>query len=181
MINAVAESYAGALFSLERENGTIREAKEEAEHLLGVLEAEPDLTEFFRAIKVTGEEKKAFIDAVFGEVYSADLIHLLKLLVDKSRIYYMKDILVEYVKLANEELGIKTATVYSARALHEADLERIRAALAQKTGKEIVLHNRVDKSLIAGIKVITDNSVTDITMKRRIEEMKKTLLKGETV
>ena len=181
MINAVAENYGGALFSLAREESTIRSTREEAEHLLSVLATEPELMEFFNAIKVTDQEKKDLIDAVFGEDYSADMIHLLKLLVDKNRIYWLRDILLHFVSLANEELGIKEATVYSARVLTKEDLEKIRTALEKKTGKESLLRNRVDRSLIAGIKVVTDNSVTDITMKRRIDEMRKALLKGETV
>ena len=181
MINAVAENYGGAMFSLAREDNAVREIKEEAEHLLNVLDTYPELMEFFNAIKVTGQEKKDLVDSVFGDLYSIDMIHLLKLLIDKSRIYYLRDILNEYVGLANEELGIKPATVYSARKLSDEDMERIREAIAVKTGKEILLRNRVDRSLIAGIKVVTDNSVTDITMKRRIDEMRRALLKGETV
>ena len=181
MINAVAENYGGALFSLVREESTIRKTRKEAQNLLDVLDACPELMEFFNAIKVTDQEKKDLVDAVFGEAYSANMIHLLKLLIDKNRIYWLKEILVQFVALANEELGIKTATVYSARALAEEDLEKIRKALEKRTGKEILLNNRIDRSLIAGIKVVTDNSETDITMKRRIDEMRKTLLKGETV
>ena len=181
MINAVAENYGGALFSLVREESTVRKTREEALQLLGLLDADPELMEFFNAIKITRQEKKDLVDDVFGKEYSANMIHLLKLLIDKSRIYWLRDILVQFLELANEELGIKQATVYSARALADADLERIRTALEKRTGKEILLHNRVDRSLIAGIKVVTDNSVTDITMKRRIDEMRKALLKGETV
>ncbi len=181
MINEVAENYAGAMFSLARERSTVRKTKEEAETLLNVLDTDPELLEFFTAIKITDEEKKALVDEVFGEMFSADMIHLLKLLIDKNRIYCIEDVLSELVRMLNDELDIRLATVYSARPLKEEDLERIRAALAKRTGKEIVLRNRVDQSLIAGIKVVTDNSVTDITMKRRIDEMKRALLKGETV
>jgi F-type H+-transporting ATPase subunit delta len=57
-------------------------------------------------------------------------------------------------------------------------MNRIRKALEQKTGAKIVLENRIDPKVIAGIKVTVGNSVTDVTMKSKIDDMKQTLLKG---
>ena len=57
-------------------------------------------------------------------------------------------------------------------------MTRIREALETKTGHKVYLVNRIDKSLIAGIKVITGNTVTDVTVARKIEGMKEALLKG---
>ena len=48
----------------------------------------------------------------------------------------------------------------------------------KKTGKQIKLINRIDESLIAGIKVTAGTTVTDVSVARQIEEMKETLLKG---
>ena len=102
----------------------------------------------------------------------------MKLLIDKGRIYSLKDILKAIVHKANDELGIQEALVYSARKLQDTDLERIRKALETKTGRTVVLKNRIDESLIAVIKVVVGNNVTDVTMKHKLEEMKASLLKG---
>ena len=42
----------------------------------------------------------------------------------------------------------------------------------------MILTNRTDPSLIAGIKVTVGNRVTDITMATKIETMRNALLKG---
>jgi len=106
------------------------------------------------------------------------MIRFLKLLVDKRRMINLREILMQYDRLANEKLGIETAVVSSARKLSDEDMERIQAALEKKTGKKIVLRNHVDESLIAGIKVTVGNNVTDVTVKSQIEDMRSALLKG---
>lgn len=178
MSNEVAERYGGGLFELAKENGTVGDKKLQAQNLLKALQKDPSFSTFLRAVKVTREEKRAVVDQAFRDVLDADMIRFLKLLIDKDRSYCLKDILKKYIELANVELGVQEATVYSAREIKDEDLERIRKALEKKTGKEIVLTNVIDPSLIAGIKVTVGNSVTDITTKRQIDSLKQALLKG---
>jgi F-type H+-transporting ATPase subunit delta len=106
------------------------------------------------------------------------MIRFIKLLIDKGRIYYLRDMLQEFVSLANKRLGIENAVVWSARPLKEADMNRLKESLEKQSGKKINLENRIDPELIAGIKVAVGSRVTDITMKNRIDSLKEELLKG---
>lgn len=178
MANEIAERYAQGLFELARESNTVREKKEQAELILKAIADNPELTVFLRAVKVTKDEKKNLIAGVFKDAADQDTINLIKLLLDKGRISYFREIFSEYVRLADEELGIATATVESARELKAEDLERIRKALIKKTGREIVMKTKINPDLIAGIKVTVGNNVTDITMRTKIDSMKEALLKG---
>ena len=178
MTNEVAERYAQGLFELARENGTIETKKEQSQLLAELLASDPDIMTFLRAVKITRDEKKAFIETAFSSFADADMIRFLKLLTDKSRISALSAILRQFLQKCNEELGIETASVLSARKLKEEDLERIRKALEHKTGKKIIIRNEINPDLIAGIKVVIGNNVTDVTMKHQIESMKESLLKG---
>ncbi|MCR5228996.1 MAG: F0F1 ATP synthase subunit delta [Solobacterium sp.] len=178
MTNEVAERYAQGLFELAKENGTVDEKKEQAEALRKVLDENPDFLLFLQAVKITRSEKKKLIREVFSQYLDSEMVSFIQLLVDKDRSWYLSEMLDEYIKRANEELGVETAVVASARPLAEEDLEKIRKALEKKTGKKIILRNKIDPSVLAGIKVIVGNNVTDITMKTRIENMRKALLEG---
>ena len=177
MANDIAGRYAEALFQLSKENNQVEERKEEALASIEALKSNPELPVFFRAVRITDEQKKEAIDKIFAS-FLTETRSFLKLLIDKDRTYYLRDILQEYISLANTELGIEEATVLSARPLEEGQMTRIREALETKTGHKVYLVNRIDKSLIAGIKVITGNTVTDVTVARKIEGMKEALLKG---
>ena len=178
MANEVAERYAQGLFELAWENDTAESKKEQAEGLLQTIGSTPELNVFLRAVKITKDEKKSFIESAFADALDIDMIHFIKLLIDKGRIYYLRDILEEFVRLANERLGIENAVVWSARPLKEADLKRLLEALEKKSGKKVNLENRIDPELIAGIKVTIGSNVTDVTMRNRIESLKEELLKG---
>ena len=174
----VAERYAQGLFELAKENNTIEEKKTQAETILEVFRSNPELITFLNAVKITREEKKDFIASVLGQAVDIDMIHFLKLLIDKGRIYYVKDIFTSFLKLVNDSLGIQQAVVWSARPLKQEDLKRIQETLEKKTKKTILLENKINSDLIAGIKVTVGNNVTDVTMKNKIDSMKETLLKG---
>ena len=178
MTNEIAERYAQGFFELARETVSVEERKKDAELVYAALESTPELITFLRAVKVTREEKKNLIETVFGDAGGKDTVNFIKLLIDKGRISYFREILKEFIKLSNSSLGITTALVESARELKKEDLERIRKALEKKTGNSIVMTTKVDPGLIAGIKVTVGNNVTDITTKTRIESMKEALLKG---
>ena len=178
MANEISEHYAQGQFELAKENGTVAEKKEQAELLLKVISADDDLNSFLRAVKVTKEQKKNVLDTVFAKSMDRDMCNFMKLLVDKGRINYLRGILEEFEKLANDQLGIEKAVVTSARPLKEEYLEKIREVLVKKYGKQMILENRIDPGLIAGIKVTVGNTVTDVTMKNKIDALRDLLLKG---
>lgn len=178
MASEIAVRYAQGLFELTEEMNTVKKTKEEVEALQKVLADNPDVELFFRAVKVTKQEKRNFIDQVFGKTCSHELVSFLKLLIDKGRIYCLDEILDDYVQMADEKLGIVRAVVSFARPLDEKQMEQIRTALEKKMGRTVILTNRTDPSLIAGIKVTVGNRVTDITMATKIETMRNALLKG---
>ncbi len=178
MASEVAVRYAEGLFALARENGTVREKKDQCDILLKLYELNPELTGFFRAAKVSDEEKKNFVETVFGAVTDTDMRNYIKLLIDKARESILRESLNEFVRMADEELGIQPATVWSARKLPEAEMAQLQKALEEKTGKQIHLTNRINPELLAGIKVTVGNNVTDMTMRSRIDHLKETLLKG---
>lgn len=174
----LAARYAGGLFQLAQENNSISAKKEQAESLLAVLEENPDLLLFLEAVKITDDEKKKTLRTIFHDSLDEDMLHFLLLVVDKNRVWSLKEMLQEFVRMADESLGIARAVVISARPLPEEEMQRIQKALETKTRKQIVLTSRIDPSVIAGIKVVMGNTVTDVTMKSRIDNMRDALLKG---
>mgnify|MGYP004460159147 FL=1 len=178
MISEVAARYGYGLYQLAKEEDTVAEKCSQCECLLTALEESDDLLIFLRAVKITAEEKKEYLESTFKDVFDKDMINFLKLLVDKDRTYYLKEILRMYIELADDELGIQKAIVQSAKPLSEADMQEIKTALEKNTGKTIVLQNTVKPELIAGIKVIVGNTVTDNTFKNKMETLKQVLLKG---
>ncbi len=178
MTNEITQRYAQGLFELAKENKSVEEKKRQADVILDTMTDCPDFDLFLRAVKITKEEKIAMIDKTFKDAVDHDMLSFLKLIVEKGRSFYLQGIMEDYVKLANEDLGIELATVTSARKLSSEDMQTIGEALVRKTNKKVVLKNKIDPSVIGGIKVTIGNNVTDATMATKIERLRNTLLKG---
>ncbi len=176
-MNEIAERYGAGLFELAKEENKVEEYMDEVKTLKEVLKENPELMTFFSSVKISKDEKKALIDKVFTSI-DHNLINFMKLIVDKGRVSQLSHIYSSFIEMCEEDLGIQHATVVSARALSQEDLNTIGNTLVSKTNKRIILENVVDPSVIAGIKVTMGNTVTDVTMKTKIENMRSTLLKG---
>ena len=103
----------------------------------------------------------------------------LLLLFDKGRIGYIDDINDFYQNLADELKGIARASLVSATRLSAKTIEKIRAVLSEKTGKEIILEVEQDSDLIGGIVTKIGDLVLDGSIKTQLFNMRESLRRGE--
>ena len=174
MASQVAERYGEALFELAKESGELVRWGQQARCLAAVVEENPQLLDFFNAVKISEEEKKQMVNTLFAGQVDSMLVHFL---IDKKRTKHTVEILRQFISLENAERGVAEGVVYSARKLAKEDVERIEQAMAKRQGQNLELTNRVDPRLISGIKVVIGNEVIDGSMKSKIESLKSELLK----
>lgn len=177
MASQVAERYGQALFELAKESGELVRWGQQARGLAAVVEENPQLLDFFNAVKISAEEKKQMVNTLFAGQVDSMLVHFLDLLIDKKRTKHTVEILRQFISLENAERGVAEGVVYSARKLAKEDVARIEQAMAKRQGQNLELTNRVDPRLISGIKVVIGNEVIDGSMKSKIESLKSELLK----
>ena len=169
----ISKVWASALLDLVLEEGVEPKVTAEVKDIsLYVDEAEA----FLRAVTVDKEAKKDLIDEAFRP--EGALRNFLHLLVDKGRIGYLKDILSTYLHLVNAHYGIKEVTLMTARPLDKDDKERLKESLKTKLKAPIDFHEVIDEDLIAGIKLIVDDKVIDMSMRKKIADLRKTLLES---
>ena len=177
MASQVAERYGEALFELAKETGALSQWGSQARELIEVVEENPQLLDFFNAVKISNQEKKEVVDRLFKGKLETMLVHFIDLLIDKKRTKNMVEILRYFITLENEDRGVREGIVYSARKLSREDVGRIEQALSERDQQKLELVNRIDPRLISGIKVVIGNEVIDGSMKSRIESLKSELLK----
>lgn len=92
---------------------------------------------------------------------------------------YIVKILIEYLKLSNKELRIRYLDVISAYPLSNEQLQAIKNKLQLKTRRTIEITNHVDKSLIAGFKIVSRTETHEMSIKNDLENLKYDLIKHE--
>ena len=85
-----------------------------------------------------------------------------------------------YVKRSRESRGILEAKVTVIEPLSEAMREKVLRKLQEITGKECVIEEYVDPSILGGMVIQVGDTRIDGSMARRLEELKKSLLNAST-
>lgn len=177
MASQVAERYGQALFELARETKQIERWQVESRLMKEVIESSPELSAFFRAVKISTKEKKELVARVFEGKIDPMLLNFLMLLIDKKRVSHTSEILSFFNELANDERGILNGVVYSARKLSPKEIREIEEAMTKRNNQATELVNRIDPDLISGVKVVIGNEVIDGSMRSKIDTLRNELLK----
>ena len=99
----------------------------------------------------------------------------LALLADNRRLPLLPEIAGLYEQLRNEAEHVVKATVTSATALPDAELEAIRASLRKRFGCEVELETAVDESLIGGAVIDAGDVVIDGSLKGKLARLESAL------
>ncbi|MFA7315136.1 MAG: F0F1 ATP synthase subunit delta, partial [Candidatus Magasanikbacteria bacterium] len=82
-----------------------------------------------------------------------------------------KNIIVEFEKIIKKKQGIVEIEITSARKLDKNTLEEIKSVFA----KNVESIEKIDESLIAGVKVKLEDRILDASMRTQLINLKKSL------
>lgn len=175
MSEAVAIRYAQALFEVAKERGTVDTVEENLELIKEVIDDNEDFKQLLLHPEVTANEKKEMLEEFFTKAVNAEVLNLLKVLVDNHREDIISFIQLDYVDIANEYRGIADATVTSARPLSEDDQRKISDQFGRLLNKQLRLTTKIDESLVGGVIVKIGNRVYDGSIKGQLDRFKATV------
>ena len=104
--------------------------------------------------------------------------NFLVFLIDQRRLVDFEAIRAEYARLADEAAGRMQARVVAASDLPEGQRERLKNALARRTGREIELVVEVDPDLIGGVIANVGGVVFDGSLRTQLSQLRDSLTKG---
>lgn len=177
MIDAsVARRYARALFSLGLEEGRHEEYGEELESILAALEQSREAGAFLRNPGYTQQQRHNAVDALASALkLSPVVVNFLRLLVDRQRVGDLALISRGYRAMVDEKVGRMRATVTSAAPMSDREQSRVREAIAEMTGRTIILDAKTDPSIIGGVVTQVGPRLFDGSLKTQLERMREEL------
>jgi len=177
--NAIARRYAKALVQLGSENDLIGSFSQELKVVNEIFVGNADLRAVFGSPAITADQKKEIMKELVARLSCSELTaNFLFLLVDKSRIAFLAQIVEIYGKLADEQSGVIRPLVTTAFALDDSQIASIKNALEQKTGNKVMLEVKVDKSLIGGVVTHIGDIEYDSSVKTQLARINDILQKG---
>jgi F-type H+-transporting ATPase subunit delta len=172
----VAKRYALALLKIAKETDSLGVIEEELRVVKEVVQYNPELKAILNSSKLSIEKKKEILKTAFASV-NVNVLNTLLILIDRHREDQIIDLADEFLELANEEMGIAEAEVYSTRALTDAEREAISSVFAAKIGKKsLKIENIVDSNLLGGIRLRIGNRIYDGSLRGKLDRLERKLL-----
>lgn len=175
--DVTAHRYAEAIFGIGQSTGKLAEFQCNAEDFLGLLEKSKDLSTALSHPNIERRSRRKIVDAVLEKChYDRVFANFIRLVVERGRASHFANIVSSMVSLRDTAEGRLRGYVYSAQALTPDQKSRLTAKVCQVMGCEVLLSERVDPSLLGGIRVEVDGRVYDSTVRRELEKMREAIL-----
>ncbi|MEM6315978.1 MAG: ATP synthase F1 subunit delta, partial [Planctomycetota bacterium] len=167
-------TYAEALLELAEARDQLRPVADEVDALRQVLDDNPTFARFLADPGVDREQRSAVLQRTFATA-SPLLQNFLKLVETKGRIGSLPKILAAFDALLDEKLGKVEVNVTVAQKLGEAQVADVRSRVSTKLGKDAVVHQFVDPTILGGMIIKVQDQIIDASVRTRLEGMRKRL------
>ena len=178
MAKLISKTYGDALFELAVEKDKVDVLLEEIEQLQKVLSENDEFGRLMNHPKIIKEEKIQVAKSVFEGRVSEELLGFLTIIITKDRYKDIDEILDYFIAEVKRYKGIGIATVTTAVPLKEEQCKKIEQKLLETTEfTKMEMHYKLDESLIGGMVVRIGDRVVDSSIKTKLSELQKELLK----
>ena len=175
MSDALIEGYARALFEIARAEGTLDEVEDELFRFARSYESSDALRTTLTDENLPAEKRQAIVEDLLDGKATATTVQLVSMVVGSGRGRDIPAIVDSLVQRASSAKNLDVAEVRTAVPLTSDQLDRLKAALENATGKRLNLKATVDPSVVGGIVATVGDTVIDDTVRTRIDQLKSRL------
>lgn len=175
-MNRAAKNYADALFEVAYEEEIDDLLLNQFSDVRRLFDENPDYVKLLYAPNIAKAERTALLDEAFSGHIHPYLLNFLKLLCENGYMYDYGYCETRYRTYYNTIHGIIAGVAITAVPLKPEQMEKLRARLYQISGKTVDLINRVDPSVLGGIRLEYEGVELDGTVRQRLDGIEKTLL-----
>jgi F-type H+-transporting ATPase subunit delta len=172
--STVARPYAEAAFKLADAGGALGKWSDMLAALAEVARDERVQRAAANPTLSDAQVAGLFIAILSGRL-NREAENLVRVLAENKRIELLPEIHARFEALKNEREGVVEAQVHSAFELTDAQLADLVQRLERKTGRKVKASIRIEKDLIAGVKVILGDKVIDGSARAQLAALESAL------
>jgi F-type H+-transporting ATPase subunit delta len=169
------DGYARALFEVARAEGTLDEVEDELFRFARSFESSDSLRSTLTDEAVPAAKRQAIVEDLLDGKATPTTTQLVSMVVGSGRGRDLPAIIDKLVERASSSKNLAVAEVRSAVALSGDQQDRLKAALANATGKQVNLKVIVDPSILGGIVATVGDTVIDGSVRTRADQLKSRL------
>jgi F-type H+-transporting ATPase subunit delta len=173
----IAAVYARSLFEVAMEQDKLDDVRDELGAFADALSKNRDLQVFFFSPYFSTAEKEDGLERV---VSGADptILNFLKLLIEKHRMPVLMRIRADFDAMWADENKLLPVQITSAVELDSATVKDLGDRIAEQTDRKVEVSADVNPDILGGIVVQVGNSVLDASVRNRLEQLRRTVVKA---
>lgn len=168
--------YATALYQLSWEENQVEEIREGLALACQAMGDAPEYVKLLQNPALPKAQRLELLDEAFRDAVPGYVLNFLKILCEKSALGILDGCQNAFLALYYEERNILPVTATSAQPLSEAQRAGLKEKLEKATGKTVLLNERVDETLLGGMKVEYAGKELDGSVAGRMERLRRILL-----
>ena len=173
----VGNVYGESLYTLAREENLSEQIGWELAALRDGFRQEPEFIRLLSSPSLTKAERCQILDDSFRGKVHPYVLNFLKILTEKGYMRHFGDCCKAYTAHFDQDNGIVRVTAVTAVALTDSQSARLTEKLSRSTGKQVILHNRVEPGVLGGVRLDYDGQRLDDTVSHHLDAVRELLSK----
>ncbi len=170
--NARIDGYASGLLELAKAEGTLDEVEDELFRFARLYESNEQLRTTLSDDQIPPARRQAIVEDLLDGRATTTTVQLVSMVVGTGHARDLPQIIDRMVDKAAASKDLTVAEVRSAVELSADQRDRLRAALANATGKNVNLKVVVDPSVLGGLVATVGDTVIDGTVRTHLDQLK---------
>lgn len=177
----LAGRYAKSLIGLAQEKNQLEVVFNDAMYFNEVANNQ-EFVLLMRSPVVKAEKKIAIFKAIFEGKISELTFSFLKIVIQKGREIFLKEMMIELENQYNEIKGIKNVRFTSAVAVDAATIEKVKGIIQQTTSlTNINLKTSVNEKLVGGFVLEYDDKLFDASIAKDLKDITKQFMENDYI
>ena len=172
----IGRVYAEALIELAREQGVVDSLADEVEHLLPLVSEGGELNRLLTNPAIGDSERSKIVERVFKGKVSDLLYKMMCVLSDKGRLGSLSQVAAGYLLAVSDARGHIDVQAFIASELDSDAAKKVADQIGQALGKTVTLTQKVDPSLIGGLKIKVGDQLIDASVASQLRSMKNKMI-----
>lgn len=169
--------YALAFYEILEARGRVEECLKELDEVVGIIDDSEDLLEIINHPDLSTSKKKQLFEDIFKGKIESSVLSFLLIIIEKNRMLELDGILEEMKKIHMERQHTIEAIVETVVPLTSEERNTLIEKLNKKYNKTIILKEQINEAILGGVFIKVANDIIDGTVKSKLMEMKKLVLK----
>jgi len=175
-VSRIASRYAEALLGVAQARESTEDLRGELRALVEVVRGSPELGRLLERADLPPEAKLEAMQQALGAAFSKTVMATMAALVRHRRGEIVGEVVEAFEELADAASGVVRAEAHTVVPLSQGQRTRLVSALERQTGRDIRLVERLDASVVAGVRLQVGDKLIDGSAAGRLARMREQLV-----